>query len=106
MAKWSWIVVVGTSAGGTQALKDLVAQLPSAFSAPMFIVQHMAPDADPSVLAKLLTKAGPLPCSVVKHRERFKPGRIYIAPADSHMLIKKATVLVTKGARENRYRPA
>jgi two-component system, chemotaxis family, protein-glutamate methylesterase/glutaminase len=106
MSKTGWIVVVGTSAGGIEALKDLVAQLPATFGAPMFIVQHMAADADARVLATLLDESGALSCSVAKNRERFKAGRIYLAPADNHLLIKKATMIVTKGARENRYRPA
>ena len=38
--------------------------------------------------------------------EAFEQGTIYIAPPDHHMLVKERTVLVTKGARENRSRPA
>jgi two-component system, chemotaxis family, protein-glutamate methylesterase/glutaminase len=41
----------------------------------------------------------------VLHGESFKPARIYIAPPDNHLLIKKNKILVTKGARENRSRP-
>ena len=37
--------------------------------------------------------------------DRIKPGRIYIAPPDNHLLVKREKVLVTKGARENRHRP-
>jgi len=36
---------------------------------------------------------------------QFQTGRIYISPADHHLPVKKDHVLVTKGARENRYRP-
>ena len=38
--------------------------------------------------------------------DRFRKGRIYIAPPDKHLLVKKDKMLVTKGARENRHRPA
>ncbi len=38
------IIVIGASAGGMQALKRLLAQLPSDFPAPVFIVNHMSPD--------------------------------------------------------------
>src|SRR5665647_1634236 len=106
MSKAGWIVVVGTSAGGMEALKDLVAQLPSTFDAPVFIVQHMAADADAKVLAALLDRSGTMSCTVARNGERFTAGRIYVAPADDHLLIKKATIDITKGARENRYRPA
>lgn len=98
--------MVGTSAGGMEALKELVAQLPSTFSAPVFIVQHMAASADAGVLAALLDKTGALRCTIAKNGERFEGGRIYVSPADNHLLIKKRAMIVTKGARENRYRPA
>ena len=106
MSKTRWLVVVGTSAGGLEALQALASQLPATFSAPIFIVQHMEADADASVLARLLAQRGALPCSVAKNGERFAPGHIYVAPADNHLLIKQSTLMVTKGARENRYRPA
>jgi two-component system, chemotaxis family, protein-glutamate methylesterase/glutaminase len=106
MQKLGRVVVVGTAAGGMEALKELVAQLPRTFSAPIFVVQHMAADADASVLAAALQNSGALPCTVAKNGERFKAGRVYVAPADNHMLLKQTTVIITKGARENRYRPA
>ena len=37
------IVVIGTSAGGLEALDVLVGQLPTDVAASIFIVQHMAP---------------------------------------------------------------
>lgn len=106
MSKTDWIVVVGASSGGMQALKELVGQLPATFVAPMFIVQHMAASSDARVLADLLDASGPLSCAVAKDKERIKVGRVYVAPADNHLLVKNETMIVTKGARENRYRPA
>jgi two-component system, chemotaxis family, protein-glutamate methylesterase/glutaminase len=98
------IVVIGTSAGGMEALQTLGAQLPRNFPAAVFIVQHMAHDGNAEVLARALDKS--MPCTVARNGERFKPGHFYVAPADNHMLLKPTTVIVTKGARENRYRPA
>lgn len=100
------IVVVGTSAGGMQALKDLVAQLPEGFPAAVFIVQHMSPELTGDVLVSVLDKAGPLPCQHGQDQQRFLPGHIYVAQVDCHMLIEEDHILVTKGARENRSRPA
>jgi two-component system, chemotaxis family, protein-glutamate methylesterase/glutaminase len=45
-------------------------------------------------------------CKLARNGQSFEQGKIYIAPADQHLLIKGAKLLVTKGARENRYRPA
>jgi two-component system chemotaxis response regulator CheB len=100
------IVVIGTSAGGMEALQELVAQLLPSFPAPIFVVQHMSHDGHAEVLARALAKRGALPCAVVRNGERFKVGHIYVAATDNHMLLKSKTVIVTKGARENRYRPA
>lgn len=41
----------------------------------------------------------------LRRTERIGKGTIYIAPPDHHLLIKRHHLLVTKGARENRYRP-
>ena len=106
MTNAGWIVVLGASSGGMHALKELAGQLPATFAAPLFVVHHMAADADAAVLAQALDECGTLPCTVAKNNERFEPGHIYIARADSHLLVKGSTMLVTKGARENRYRPA
>lgn len=100
------IIVIGTSAGGLEALDTLIARLPTDLPASIFIVQHMAPQNTGIALLHRLGKYKAFHCSLAIDKEKFLPGRIYIAPADYHLLIKKDHLLVTKGARENRYRPA
>jgi two-component system chemotaxis response regulator CheB len=102
----SSIIVIGTSAGGMEALGRLVGQLPSGFPSAIFIVQHMAPDATGDMLVKTLAEKGKLPCTHPQDGEEIKPGHIYIAPSDHHMLVEKGVILITKGARENRSRPS
>jgi two-component system chemotaxis response regulator CheB len=99
------IIVVGSSAGGLEALDQLIAELPKDLPAAIFIVQHMAPEANGQALLRRLSKRKTLPCQLATDGASFKTGRIYIAPSDNHLLIKNRTVLVTKGARENRDRP-
>lgn len=99
------IVVMGSSAGGLDALKRVVAPLPKAFPAPIFVVNHMSADGDASVLSRALSRSGELTCSPARDEEQFRPGHIYVAPADHHMLLEKEAVRITKGARENRSRP-
>jgi two-component system chemotaxis response regulator CheB len=99
------IIVIGTSAGGLEALDDLVGQLPTDLPASIFIVQHMAPQNTGQALVHRLGRHKAFHCKLATAGESFKPGRIYIAPPDSHLLVKKTRVMVTKGARENRYRP-
>jgi two-component system, chemotaxis family, protein-glutamate methylesterase/glutaminase len=99
------IIVIGTSAGGLDALDNLIAQLPSDVPASIFIVQHMSPENTGEALIHRLSRHRTFACQLAKNGASFKPGRIYIAPPDNHLLVKKNKLLVTKGARENRYRP-
>jgi two-component system, chemotaxis family, protein-glutamate methylesterase/glutaminase len=99
------IIVMGSSAGGLDALKRVVAQLPRGFPAPIFVVNHMSADGDARVLSRALGRSGELPCSQARDEEEFRPGHIYVAPADHHMLLDKEVIRITKGARENRSRP-
>jgi two-component system, chemotaxis family, protein-glutamate methylesterase/glutaminase len=99
------IVVIGASAGGMGALEKLVAGLPKDLPAALFIVWHLSPGVK-SVLPSVLSRAGPLPAMNPKDGDPIKPGRIYVAPNDHHMLLERGYVRVTKGPKENRFRPA
>jgi len=74
------IIVVGTSAGGLEALDSLVGQLPTDLAATMFIVQHMAPANSGDALIRRLGRHRAFDVKLAAEGERFKPGRIYIAP--------------------------
>ncbi|WP_341939044.1 chemotaxis protein CheB [Marinimicrobium sp. C2-29] len=99
-------VVIGASAGGMAALKELLAQLPGDFPDPIFIVNHMAADTTGEALVKVLNECGPLTCIHASDQQVFESGTVYVAPSDQHMLIEEGRILITKGARENRSRPA
>lgn len=99
------IVVIGASAGGVEALRDLVRELPADLPAAVFVVLHLAPTG-PSVLPAILQRAGTLPAVHPVHGERILPGRIYVAPPDRHMLLAGGRITLTVGPRENRSRPA
>jgi two-component system chemotaxis response regulator CheB len=99
------IVVIGTSAGGVEALRALLGRLPADFPGSVFVVMHTAPDS-PGVLAQILDRAGPLPVANASNHERIRPGRVYVAPPDMHMLLEPGVVRLTRGPKENRFRPA
>src|SRR5215207_568563 len=99
------IVVVGTSAGGVEALRALVGGLPADFPGSVFVVMHTAPDS-PGVLAHILDRAGPLPAANASNRGRIHPGRVYVAPPDMHLLLEPGVMRLTRGPKENRFRPA
>jgi two-component system chemotaxis response regulator CheB len=99
------IIVIGTSAGGLEALDQLIAQLPTDLPASIFIVQHLGPETTGDALIHRLGKYRAFEPRFAEDGDVFLPSRIYIAPPDQHMLVKKKNVLVSKGARENRFRP-
>jgi two-component system chemotaxis response regulator CheB len=99
------IIVVGTSAGGHEALRTLVGALPADLPAAVFIVMHLSPQS-PGVLPRMLARAGPLSAAHALDGEEIRSGRIYIAPPDHHLVLERGRVRVTRGPRENRFRPA
>lgn len=66
---------------------------------------HTSPES-PRVLANAISSAGPLPAKYASDGEAFKPGHIYIAPPDEHLLIEPGIIRLTRGPKENRFRPA
>jgi two-component system, chemotaxis family, protein-glutamate methylesterase/glutaminase len=99
------IVVIGASAGGIYALRELVGALPDGFRAAVFVVMHTSPQS-PGVLGEILARAGSLPAANARNGERIEPGRIYVAPPDHHLVLEPGVVRVTRGPKENRFRPA
>jgi two-component system chemotaxis response regulator CheB len=66
----------------------------------------MSADTSGDALLNALAKGGNLPGARAQDRQRFKAGHVYIAPPDHHLMVGKGqTIMVTKGARENRSRP-
>lgn len=101
------VVVIGTSAGGLDALKELISQLQSDFPSPIMVVQHISADATGNVLLESLNKIGNLVCSHAKNGTVLKTGHLYLAPSDHHLMVgENKKILITKGAQENRSRPA
>jgi two-component system, chemotaxis family, protein-glutamate methylesterase/glutaminase len=99
------LVVIGTSAGGIEALRALAAALPADFPAAIAIVMHLSPQS-PGILHDILNRAGPLHADVARGGERLKPRHIYVAPADAHLLVEPGRLRLTRGPKENRFRPA
>ena len=99
------VIVIGCSAGGVRALTRFVKELPQDLNAAIFIASHISPH-QRSVLPELLSRAGMLKASHAVNGEEIKPGKIYVAPPDHHLLVEAARVRLTRGPKENRFRPA
>ena len=99
------IIVIGASAGGIEALRAVIGALPTDSPASLFVVMHTSPES-PALLADILDHFGSLPARNAKDGERIRPGTIYVAPPDRHLLVEPNRVRVTRGPKENRFRPA
>jgi two-component system chemotaxis response regulator CheB len=99
------LVVIGASAGGVDALQEVVAGLPPEFPAAVLVVLHVSSDGT-SVLPQILSRSGPLPAAFANDNDDLRRGQIYVARADQHLLVHGSRVQLTRGPRENGHRPA
>jgi two-component system chemotaxis response regulator CheB len=99
------IIVVGASAGGFQAIKTLIAGLPKDLEAVILVVWHMSPDMH-GILPEVLNRLNTLPATQAIDHEPMRMGHVYVAPPDQHLLIEGDHLRITRGPRENRFRPA
>lgn len=102
------LVFVGSSTGGTEALKDLLSRLPA--SAPgILIAQHM-PESFTRSFAQRLNGLTAMHVKEAEHGERVLPGHVYIAPGHSHLRVKRNgpyyCAELSKDEPVNRHRPS
>ena len=70
--KNSKLIVIGSSAGGMEALKKLVAQFPRDFPAPIFIVNHMSADTTGEALVRALNASSSLHAGMLRMGRHLK----------------------------------
>ncbi|HEY9809716.1 MAG TPA: chemotaxis protein CheB [Halomicronema sp.] len=99
------IIVVGASAGGVEALRKLVAELPESLPAALFVVLHL-PVTAMSTMPQILNRAGVLKAVEAKDKQIIEYGYIYVAPPNYHLLVKRGYISLTQGPKENSHRPA
>jgi two-component system chemotaxis response regulator CheB len=79
-------VVIGASAGGIQALSVVLPALPPTLRTPVFIVLHLPRDR-PSILAEIFGRKCAVPVREAEDKEQIKPGTVYFAPSNYHLLV-------------------
>jgi two-component system chemotaxis response regulator CheB len=102
------LIAIGASTGGTEALREILSQLPGALP-PVLVVQHM-PEMFTRLFAQRLDGLCQIAVSEARHGEPFLPGHAYIAPGDMHMRVSseggRFVASLDKGPPVNRHRPA
>jgi two-component system chemotaxis response regulator CheB len=99
------IITIGASAGGVEAVSQIIAHLPADFPGAVFVAMHF-PVYSTSVLPRILERVGSLPAAHPEDGATIEGGRIYIAPPDRHLVVLSKTVRLVRGPRENGNRPA
>src|ERR1041385_211439 len=79
-------VALESSAGGLNALSQVLGALPANFASSIVVVQHLAPG-HKSWIAKLLGRSTRLRVKQAEHGEILLPGVVYTAPPDEHLLV-------------------
>ncbi|MES2476305.1 MAG: chemotaxis protein CheB [Verrucomicrobiota bacterium] len=80
-------VVIGASAGAIDALSVILPALPTSFPLPVLIVVHV-PGHPQSMLAELFGNRCALLVKEAEDKETIRPGTVYFAPSDYHLLVE------------------
>jgi two-component system chemotaxis response regulator CheB len=103
------VILLGASTGGTEALRDVLMQLPGDMPG-ICIVQHIPEDFS-GPFAERLNSVSALEVREAKDGDHVRPGLVLIAPGDLHMTIHKRSpegfyVQVRPGEKHGHHRPS
>jgi two-component system chemotaxis response regulator CheB len=99
------LVVIGASAGGIEALQQMLKRLPDDLDAAVLIVIHTSSHSG-GLLARVLSRACKLPVIHPTDGTLIERGQVYVAPPNFHMIVEGNLLRVIQGPRENLHRPA
>jgi len=91
------IVAIASSAGGLEALTELLAALPAKSGLAYVAVQHLDPDHE-SLLAEILTKKTPLAVMVARDGLAIEPDHVYVIPPNTTLTVKDERLRVVRRA--------
>ena len=99
-------IVIGSSAGGLNALKIIFSALDKNFKIPIIVVQHISPHSD-NYITTYLDKNSRVNVKEAEEKEAIKEGNIYFAPPNFHLLIERdKTFSLSTEERVNYARPS
>jgi len=99
------LIVIGTSLGGLHALRLVLEGLTPGFPRAVAIVQHRVKSAE-SGLCGLLQRNCAIPILEPEDKEPLMSGRVYLAPADYHLLVEPESLALSTDAPVNYARPS
>lgn len=101
-----FIVVVGASAGGLDALAEMVGSLQKDLDVAYCVVLHLSRKGIGDYVVHRLSSATQMRCSMAKNGAALRKNNIYVARPNQHLLVKDNKILLGSGPEENRFRPS
>jgi two-component system chemotaxis response regulator CheB len=99
-------IVIGASAGGISALKNILKRLPGTVPCPVIIIQHLSQYSS-STLPNVLGWGSRLQTRFAVHGERLRAGTVFVAPPGAHLIIGPSRKLeLDSGPKVRFVRPA
>lgn len=99
------IITVGASAGGVEALITLFSKFPVDLPAAVVVVLHRSPT-HVSALGEVLGRRALIRVAEAVNGEAIESGRVYVAPADAHLVIEPGRLRLHRGPKVHYTRPA
>jgi two-component system, chemotaxis family, protein-glutamate methylesterase/glutaminase len=100
------LLAIGTSWGGLKALGTLLDHLPDELDLPIAIAQHRGAGSLEGVLETSLERRARRPVREVDDKDPIERGRIYVAPADYHLLVERGSFALSTDERVQFARPS
>jgi two-component system, chemotaxis family, CheB/CheR fusion protein len=98
------VVGVGASAGGLEALTQLLHAVPADIGMAFVLIQHLAPN-HPSSLAEILSRSARLPVTEGKNESPVLPNHIYVIPPGCDMIIASGRLRLSPRQVHGQHRP-
>jgi two-component system, chemotaxis family, protein-glutamate methylesterase/glutaminase len=100
------LICIGASWGGLHAISRLLADIPDEVEQPIAIVQHRHPDSVEGALAELLELHTGRPVADVDDKAPIEQRKVYLAPADYHLLVERGSFALSVDERVQHARPS
>jgi two-component system chemotaxis response regulator CheB len=100
------LIAVGASWGGMRAIASVLDALPADFEIPVVVAQHRPAKAGDEMLEQVLARRSRLEVVAATDKEPLAAGRVYVAPADYHLLVEPGHLALSTDAPVEFSRPS
>ena len=89
-----FIVAIGASAGGLQALETFFSNLPDHPNAAFVVIQHLSPD-HKTMMTEILQRKTSMAVNLIEDEMEIEPSRVYILPPSKHLVVENRCLCLT-----------